>query len=220
MNPKPPRNSNLIVCYTLIALGVLCIFATVLAAIFLKDGIIERVRETPSIEGIGDTSQLSAIDRQIQSKDRDIELANKMPDMDKGLEEARKKLGLKPDTNAADSNFEQEKADKIKKIEEEKKQLIVKRDELAGKIRARQRRSRSWGEWAEDNGMEVFLGGVLPLGIFSFYLMRLTFWGRLPKKNPFSLTGFEKRCVIFWPFAMVFSAFGFFLFVWILTLYY
>jgi hypothetical protein len=220
MNPNPQRNSNPAVCFTLIALGVLCFLVTIFAAVYLKNGIIERVRETPSIEGIGDVAQIGSIERQIQSKDRDIELAGKMPDMDKSLQEARKKLGLKPAANSADSTFEQDKADKIKKLEEEKKQLIVKKDELAGKNRARQMRTRSWGEWAEDNGIELFLGGVLPLGLFSLFLMPFVFGGKLPARNPLSLTDFERRCVLFLPFALVFSAFGFFLFVWILSLIY
>lgn len=220
MNPNPQRNSNLLVCYTLIALSILCFLFTILAAVYLKNGIIERVRETPSVEGIGDAAKIGSIERQIQSKDRDIEFAGKMPDMDKDLEEARKKLGLKPKANLANSTFEQDKASKIKKLEEEKQQLIVKKDELAGKMRARQMRPQSWGEWAEDNGIEVFLGGVLPLGLFSLFLARFTFGGKLPARNPLALTDFERKCVLFLPFALVFSAFGFFLFVWILSLIY
>jgi hypothetical protein len=220
MNPHPQRNSNLFVCYPLIALGILCLLGTIFAAVYLKSGIIERVRETPSVEGIGDAAQLDSIERQIQSKDREIEFAGKMPDLDKDLEEARKKLGLKPKANSANSNFEQDKANKIKKLEEEKQQLIVKKNELAGKLRARQIRPPSWGEWAEDNGIEVLLGGVLPLGLFSLFLARFTFGGKLPARNPLALTDFERRCVLFLPFALVFSAFGFFLFVWILSLVY
>ncbi len=220
MNPNPQRNSNLTLCYTLIALGVLCFAGTIFGALYLKSGIIERVRETPQIEGIGDAAQIGSIERQIESKDREIELARQMPDMDKSLQEARKKLGLKPDANSANSNFEQDKANKIRKIEEEKRQLTVKRDELAGKNRARQMRTRSWSEWADDNGMELFLGGVLPLGLFGLSLARFTFGGKLPARNPLAMTDFERRCVLFLPFAIVFSAFGFFLFVWILTLIY
>lgn len=221
MNPNPPRKSNPFVCYTLVILGALCILGTIFGAIFLKNGIIERVRETPQIEGIGDVAQIDSVERQIQSKDREIELAKKMPDMDESLKEARKKLGLKPDTNSADPNFEPEnKADKIKKIEEEKRQLIVKKDELAGKFRARQLRTQSWGEWTEANGIELLLGGVLPLGLFSLFLLPYVFGGKLPARNPLALTDFERRCVLFLPFALVFSAFGFFLFVWILALIY
>ena len=90
----------------------------------------------------------------------------------------------------------------------------------AGKMRARQMRTRSWGEWAEDNGMELFIGGVLPLGLFSLFLMPFVFGGKLPARNPLALTDFERKCVLFLPFAIVFSAFGFFLFVWILSLIY
>ena len=219
MNPNPPRNSNPVVCYTLIAASVLCILGTIFGAIYLKNGIIERVRETPSVEGIGDVARIGTIEQQIQSRDREIELAKKMPDFDKNLEDARKKLGLKPAANSANSTFEQDKADKIKKIEE-KRQLNVKKNELSGQIRARQLRPRSWSEWAEDNGIELFLGGVLPLGLFSLFLARFTSGGKLPARNPLALTDFERRCVLFLPFALVFSAFGFFLFVWILSLIY
>ena len=220
MNPNPQRNSNPIVCYTLIGLSILCLLVTLFAAIYLKNGIIERVRETPSVEGIGDVARIGTIEQQIQSKDREIEFARKMPDMDKSLEEARKKLRSKPAANSANSTFEQDKAKKIKGLEEEKQRLIVKKYELAGQIRARQMRPRSWGEWAEDNGMEIFLGGVLPLGLFSLFLMPYLFGGKLPARNPLSLTDFERRCVLFLPFSLVFSAFGFFLFVWILSLIY
>jgi hypothetical protein len=219
MNPNPQRNSNPIVCCTLIALGILCLLGTILTALYLKNGIIERVRETPSVEGIGDVSRIGTIDQEIQSKDREIEFAGKMPDWDKDFEDARKKLGLKPAANSANSNFEQDKANKIKKIEEEKRQLIVKKDELAGKIRARQMRPRSWEEWADANGIELLLG-VIPLGFLSLYFLGVIFGAKLPARNPLSLTGLERKCILFLPFAIVFSAFGFFLFVWILALIY
>jgi hypothetical protein len=184
----------------------------------LKNGIIERVRETPSVEGLGDIGKLNSIDSQIQWKDRDIEFAKKKPRRET-LQEARKKMGLKINTNSADLNFEQERADEIRKLEEEKKQLIAKRDELLGKSRARQMRPRSWEEWADSYGIELLLG-VIPLGFLSLYFLRIIFGLKLSAGNPLSLTGFEGKCILFVPFAIVFSAFGFFLFVWILALIY
>ena len=220
MNPKVQRNSNLVLCYALIAAGVLCILGTVSAAVILKNGIIERVRETPSVEGLGDFAKINNLERQIEWKDREIESAKKMPDIFEGLEEARKKSGVKANADSADSNFEQKKADRIKKLEDEKRQLIAERDELSGKSRARQMRSRSWDEWAEDYGIEILIAGVLPTGLLSLYLASLLLGRRLPARNPLSLTDFEGRCVLFLPFAIVFSAFGFFLFIWILILTY
>ncbi len=224
MNVNQQRNSNIVLCYSLIFLGFLCILGTTVLTVYLKDGIIERVREPQSLENISKPIEINSIERQIESKERQIEIAKSMSDHDKILREAREKLNIKSgnknssDTNS--SNFEQDKAAKVKLLEDEKAQLIIKRDDLAGKMRAVNARSRTWSEWFDDYNIELLVSAVLPLGIFGFYLMRLTLFGRLPKRNPFALTDFEKRSILFLPSAIVFSAFGFFHFVWILTIYY
>lgn len=225
MNPAPQRNSYLILCYALIFLGLFCILGTIAAALYLKNGIIEKVSEPINVEGLGSAIQIDSINRQIEWKERDIETAKKLPDPDEERakwEEHERKI-RKLNKNVPVGNFWKgfvRDDEKIKKLEEEKQALIVKRDELAGKSRAREMKPRSLRDWFVDYDLKLFLGAVLPLGLFSLFLAPFPFGGKLPRRNPLSLTDFERRCVLFLAFAIVFSAFGFFLFLWIMTLIY
>jgi hypothetical protein len=221
MNVNQQRNSNPILCYSLIFLGALCIIFTVVAAIFLKDGIVERASKPKPLTNMVLAMQVDSIERQIQSKDRQIEFEKSMPDTEKKLREAEEKLnavsGKKNASNSNSSNFEQKKARNIKKLEDEKAQLIAEKDELTGKMRANRERKRTWRELYVDYNVSLLISAVLPLGVFSLIFTRLIFSSKMPERNPLSLTDFEKRCVLFLPFALIISAFGFFLFVWILA---
>lgn len=224
MNPNPPGKLNLTLCYLCIALGALCILGAVLAAILLKNGIIERVREAPGADALSDGFNVESLNRQIEWTERDIELQKKtLPDDPEAerrkIEEAFKRANVKFDANKK-LPFSGNKAEKIKELEEKKQQLIAKRDDLIGKSQAKSMKPRTWEEFFEDYSLELFIPGVLPLGLFSLYLAPFVFGGRLPARNPLSLSDFERRCLLFLPFAMTFSAFGFFLFVWILALVY
>ncbi len=224
MNPTPPRNSNIILCYALIFAGVLCMIGTIFLAIYLKNGIIERAREPAGIEDIGDGVRIQFIEQQIKLKEQSIEFEKRRSDADERLrkskEEIKKYSNNKTEVNQNTLNIWGNQAERIKQLEDEKAKLIAEKDDLQGKMRAREMKPRTWGEWADDYNLELLLGGVLPLGLFSFYLMRFLLGGRLPNRNPLSLTDFERKCVLFLPFSIVFSAFGFFVFVWILTITY
>jgi hypothetical protein len=221
MTPSPSRKSNSVVCYALIAFGVFCVLGTVAAAFYLKNGIIERVRETPSVEGLGDVGRVQTIEQRIKFKEQDIENERRMPDVDQTLEESRRRLGLKTNSNAvSNTSFGQTKSDKIKRLEDEKRQLIEERDALIGRSQARMMKPRSWSDIWEDYGLTVLVAGVVPLGLFIWYLFGFLVSARLPANNPLSLTGKERKSVIFAVFSIVFSAFGFFVFAWILMLVY
>ena len=220
----PPRNSNLKLCYTCIAFGVFCILLTIAAALALKNGIIERVRETPRIDALSDGFKIESINRDIERTERDIEFQKKvLPDDPEAerrkMEETFRKSNLKFDVNRRLPFSDENKAEKLKMLEEKRRQLIADRDDLIGKSRAKAMKPRTWDEFFDDYGIELLLG-VIPLGLLSLYFARLTFGGRMPASNPLSLTDFESKSILFIPFALVFSAFGFFLFVWILALIY
>ena len=223
MNTNQPRRSNSALCLTLVGLGAACMLGTILAALVLKNGIIERVGEPPRVDMISDGFKIDQIDRDIEFKESAIRVAKDMPDWDE-LEKSREKLeklsNKKPITAETPKVVGENKAGKIKRLEDEKQRLIDKKNDLIGRLRAKEMKPRTWSEWAEDYGLELFLPAVLPLGIFSLTLASFVFGGRLPKRNPLSLTDFERRCLLFLPFSIVFSAFGFFVFVWILTLIY
>ena len=223
MNPKIQRNSNLVLCYALIGLSFLCIVGTILAAVYFKNGIIERVRNTPDISGISDISRLQAFDRQIQSKEQSIKFEKQMPDLEEIRRKAEKELSKasnkKIETNNT-SNVSESKAEKIKKLEDEKAELIAEKNDFQGKMRAKEMKPLSWEDWLYVYNIELLVVAILPLGIFSFYLLRVLFTRKLPDSNPLSLTDVERRCVLFLPFSIVFSAFGFFIFVWVLDFLY
>ena len=224
MNANPPRNSNPALCGAFILLGVLCLLLTMLAALVLKNGIIERVRETPRVDALGDGFQVQSLDRQIEAVERDIEFQKKFLSDDPDAERRRLEKALERANKRLDTNLKLpipgNRAEKIKELEEKKQQLIAQRDSLIGKSRAKSMKPRTLDEFFEDYSLDLFLPGVLPLGLFSLFLARFVFGGRLPARNPLSLTDLERRCLLFLPFAIVFSAFGFFLFVWILALVY
>lgn len=223
MNSNPPRKSNPVVCGTFIALGAACMLLAMLAAFALKNGIIERVGEPPRVDLLSDGFEIDQLNREIEFKESAIRVAKDMPDWDeleKKREEFEKLTNKKPKTAKTPSTYVESKAEKIKRLEDEKQKIIAKKNDLIGKHRAKEMKPRTWSEWAEDYGLDLFLPAVLPLGIFSLSLGSLVFGGRLPGRNPLSLTDFERRCVLFLAFAIVFSAFGFFVFVWVLSIIY
>ena len=223
MNPSAPRKSNPALCWTFILLGALCMLGTVLAALVLKDGIIGRVGEPPRIDAMSEGFKIDGIDREIESKERFIKMAKDMPDwseLDKKREQFEKLTDKKTKAAETPSAVQESKAEKIKRLEDEKRQLIAKRDDLISKQRAKEMKPRTWSEWAEDYSLDLLIPGVLPLGLFSLFLGAFVFGGRLPARNPLSLTDLERRCLLFLPFAIVFSAFGFFVFVWVLSIVY
>lgn len=219
MNPKPPRNSNLPICYLFIGIGLLIMLGTLIAAVLLKDGIVGRIGKPKGVKDLSDGLEISSLNRQIESKDRDIEMTRKIyeskPD-NKAIEQLNKMSNKKIDSNSFTIFGDNEK--RIKKLEDEKAELIKERDDLREQLNARRNRSRSFGELFEDYGGRYFLSGVLPLGLLSLFIGRFVFGGKLPERNPFSLTDFERRSILFFAFSIIFSAFGFFLFVWILIL--
>ena len=79
-------------------------------------------------------------------------------------------------------------------------------------------RPRSWEEWLEDYNIELLMV-TIPLVALACWLVPVTFWRKLPATNPFSLTDFERRCVLSLPVAIVMSTLGFLLYVWFLTVY-
>jgi hypothetical protein len=105
-------------------------------------------------------------------------------------------------------------------LEDEKAKLIAERDDLQGKMRAKEMKPLSWEDWLYVYNIELLALAVIPLGIFSVFLLRAVTRFGLSKNNPLSLTDSERRCVLFLPFSIVFSAFGFFVFVWILSISY
>lgn len=220
------RKPNLTLCYALIGLGVFIMLGTVLAAAVLKVGIVRRVGEPPRADSLSDGFKVASLDRQIKSKERDIELTKKAPDFEdiekKAREQLEKASGKK--TSAANANAPansgESKAAEIKKLEDEKQQLIVKKNELIGQQRAKEMKPRTWSEWVDDYELELLLGGVLPLAVLTIVFGSLTFGRWRIAENPLALTDFEGRCILFPFFAVVFSAFGFFLFVWILSIVY
>jgi len=223
MNPNPQRNSNPVVCSTLIVLGVLCFLVTLFAAIYLKNGIIQRVGDAPNVSGLSDGFRLDSFDKKIKAKEQSIEFEKQMPDWEKIERESKEKLSKASNKKFDADNTSQigeSKADKIKRLEDEKAKLIAEKNEFEGQMRAKQMKPLTWEDWLYVYNIELLVLAVIPLGIFSLYLLRFILGRRLPKNNPFSLTDFERRCVIFLPFSIVFSAFGFFLFVWILSLIY
>ena len=223
MNTNQPRRSNPAIYLTFVALGAACLLGAILGAFVLKDGIIQRVGEPPRVDMISDGFRVEEIDREIEFKESAIRVAKEMPDWDE-LEKSREKLdrlaNKKPKPAETPKVFGESKADKIKRLEDEKQRLIDKKNDLIGKLRAQEAKPRTWSEWAEDYGLDLFFPAVLPLGIFSLTLASFVFGGRLPSRNPLSLTDLERRCLLFLPFSMVFSAFGFFVFIWILTIIY
>lgn len=223
MNTSPQRNPNPALGYTLIGLGILCFLGTILAAVFLKNNIIEVVREPEGISGLTDSINIQTLEKEIEFKESRIELEKKMLDIEefkRKMEEEKNKISNnKNKTNANSSIFGENKADKIKNLEKEKAELIAKKNELIEKVRAKKMRPRTWGEWFQDYNLKFFLGGVVPLALFSLFLGQ-TAVGRLPDRNPLSLADFERRSLLFLIFSVVFSAFVFFLFVWILTILY
>lgn len=223
MNPNPPKNSNSALCGTFIVLGVLCMLGTILAAFALKDGIIGRVGEPPRVDMLSDGFEIEQIDREIEFKESAIRVAKDMPDWDelrKKREEFEKLSNKNSKAAETPSTVGESKAEKIKRLEDEKQQLIAKKNDLIGKQRAKEMKPRTWSELSDDYSLDLLIPGVLPLGLFSLYLGALVFGGRLPARNPLSLTDFERRCLLFLPFSIVFSAFGFFVFVWILSIIY
>jgi hypothetical protein len=196
---------------------------TIFLALYLKNGIIQRVRDTPNVSGISDGIRLDSFDRQIKAKEQSIEFEKQMPDWEKIERESKEKLSKasnkKFEANNT-SNVGESKADKIKKLEDEKAKLIAEKNEFEGQMRAKQMKPLTWNEWFEVYNIELLVVAVIPLGIFSLYLLRFIFGRRLPNNNPFSLSEFERKSVLFIAFSIVFSAFGFFVFLWFLSVYY
>jgi len=223
MDPNRQRPSNIILCSALVGLGFLFILGTLFLGAYLKPRIIESAREPLNIEGFSEATKLDYFERQIKAKDQSIEFEKRIPDADefrRKTEEARRKLNKNAGPGDNSLSLAEDKAAKIKRLEDEKGALIAEKDELAGKIRARQMRPRSWGELFEAYNIELLVLGVLPLGFFGFYLLRFLLAHSLPLANPLALTDLERRCVLFPVVTLVFSAFGFLLFVWVLTLIY
>ena len=192
---------------------------TIGAAVLLKDGIVGRIGKQKGVEALSDGLRIDSLNRQIESKERDIEMTKNISDSkpdNKTIERLNKISNKK--INANSFSVFGDKDEKLKKLEEEKAELIKKRDALREQSNARENRSRSFGELFEDYGGEIFLEGVLPLGLISLFFGWFVFGRTLPTRNPLSLTDFEIRSILFFVFSLVFSAFGFFLFVWILIL--
>jgi hypothetical protein len=191
-----------------------------MVALLVKDNIAQGMRARQEVGNPLPDYELNSIERRIESKDFDLRMAEAAIDSDKILREAQespdKKSNKKPpNSNAA--NFEQEKTAEIQKLKVEKGRLIAERDELLKKRQAENDRPRTWGEWFDDYNVR-FLLATIPLVTLALWLVPLTFWRRLPDRNPFSLTDFERRCVLFLPVAIIISAFGFMLFVWYLSI--
>jgi len=230
MISNPQRKSNSALCYALIFCGFFIMFCTLLLAVFQVNRIIEVVSEPLEPTGISESGQLRYLDQQIRAKEQSIEFEKRIPDMDeferrkqdaqKRLDEAKTGKSPTGEVNINVASVAENKTGKIKRLEEEKAKLIAEKDDLAGKMRAKQMRPRSFGEWFEDFGIALLVFAVFPLGLFSLYLLRFVVGGRLPARNPLALTDLERRCVLFVPFAIVFSAFGLFLFIWVLDLIY
>src|SRR5690349_21442255 len=198
MNPNGPRTSNLAVCFTLIFLGFLCLVGTIFIAIYLKNSLVERFKPAPRFDLITVGFEIQTLDWQIEAKENSIKIAKELS----GLEQMREKLkGLdklvnkKVEINQDSSGIEDRKAEKVKQLEQERSELIAKKNALKEQQKAKENKTRSWSELADDYQLKLFLSGVLPLGIFSWYLLNLTFGSRLPSRNPLSLTDFERRCV-------------------------
>lgn len=223
MDPNRRRTTNFLFCYALVGLGFLFILGTIFLGAFLKPGIIERARDPVPVSGFGDYSQVNYLDRTIKAKEQSIEFEKRIPDIDESLRkraDIEKALNKKIEVNSSESNTGESKADKIKRLEDERDKLIAERNELAGKIRAKQERRRSVFEWLDDYNFELLVPVVIPLGILCFYIARFLLAPALPWKKLLVLTNLERRCVLFLALTLAGSAFGFSLFVWILTIIY
>ena len=213
------RNSNPLIFIPPIAFGALFAVGTIIAAIFLKPGIEERMKKPLPVENLSRGIQIEALDREIKSKDDQIRFEQQRSNVEKQLSDSRRKLdelkGKKQLPDSTKPELEQEKTVNIKRLEDEKVQLAARRDAIAAQVRAS--KSRSWIDWFADLEIGLALKALLPLGVLSFYFVRMMFSSKLPRPNPFSLTNFEKKSVLFFITSILVSAFGFFSFVWILS---
>jgi hypothetical protein len=223
MDVNRQRSSNLGLCYLLIGLGAFFILGTIAAAIHFRDSMTEKVKEPLSTEGITFSNEINIVDMEIQFKEQQIRTERTMSETDESLRQAREKLNKKTGgKNTANTNFPtsgQSRADKIRKLEDERAQLIAKKEELTKKLQEKNApRRTTWRDWFENYDVELFLVAVFPLGIFTIFIGRMTFISRLPERNPFAMTDFERRCLLFVAFAMIFSMLIFALFFWFLRI--
>jgi hypothetical protein len=216
------RNSSRGLCYFLVFTGISCLLGTLMLTVAFRDTLKEKLQKPSLADDMSLAFEIDGIEQEIQIKDQEIKLVKLRLDAEQSLQEAREKLnelkGGKNTAISAASTSERTQAEKTKQLEQEKAQLLAKKEALVKSIEEKKTAERTWREWFDDYNIRLLLAGIVPLGLFGFFLMRLTFFGALPRKNPFSLTDFERRCVLFLPFAIVVSAFGFACFVWTLTI--
>jgi hypothetical protein len=214
------RNSNRGLCYFLVFAGIACLLGTLMLTIAFRDTLKVKVQKPSAAEDMSLAFEIDGIEQEIQIKDQEIKLVKLRLDTEQSLQEAREKLnelkGGKNTAISAASTGERTQAEKTKQLEQEKAQLLAKKEALVKKIEEKKTAERTWSEWVEDYNISLLLK-VLPLGMLGYYLIRLIFLRKLPKRNPFSLTEFERRCVLFLTGAFVISAFGFGVFIWTLT---
>lgn len=213
------RNSNPLIFIPPIAIGVLFLVGALVAAILLKPGIEGRIQKTSPVKNLTLGMEVERLDREIRAKDEQIRTDPQKPSIEKQAQDAMRKLdealGKKPSSDVNQANIEQEKAANIKRLEDEKAQLVAKREAVVARMR--ENTTRTWREWYGDLEIGLALMALLPLGILSIFFVRLLLSGRVPKANPFSLTNFEKRSLLFFITSFFVSAFALFLFVWILS---
>lgn len=219
MNVNPKRPSNPVFCFLFIAIGACCLGGTAIFSFLVKDKLADGMQTQQNIESFSAEITLKSFEQQIQAKDFEIKTAESMSDSNRILREAEetfnKKSNAKPANSAA--NFEREKAERIRRLKSEKAELVAYRDSHLRKKRADDARPRSLSEWFDEQNIRLLLAAI-PLAALSVWLIPLTFWQKLPARNPLSLTDFERRCVIFVAVAIIVSALGFLLFVWFLSI--
>lgn len=215
------RNSNPLIFIPPIAFGALFAVGTIIAAIFLKPGIEDRMKKPLPVENLSRGMEVDTIDRQIKSIDEQIKTEQTKPDLQKQLSDARRKLDeasrKKSAQDTSPSTFEQEKAATTKRLEDQKVALDSKKRALQEQMQNAYPKKRTWLEWAGDYDILTLVFFIFPLGVLSYYLVRVLISGRLPERNPFSLTAFERKSLLFFILSIIGSTFGFLLFVWILT---
>lgn len=220
MDVNAKRRSNPAVCFVLVALGVCCLFGALTAAFLLKDKIPAKMKKHPKDEYFSLGFEISSVEQELKFKDFQIQMAEAESKQEKMLREAEqasnKKSNKRLPVVIIEKNREQEIATKLEKLRGERLQLKLKRDALVATRQAKKAKGRSWSEWFDDYNIELVMATLPFVGLW-LWLVPLTFWQKLPARNPLSLTDFERRCVLFLAVAIITSMLGFAFFLWFVS---
>jgi hypothetical protein len=202
MKPIQYRNSNPMIWVFPIALGFACILGTIFLSVYFKNHFIARHQLlNPPREDFETINEI----REVETK---IFLLGGRISQEKSYAEIDKHFSGK---------VNQSKIDAIQKMETDRERLLIKKEELLKK--KEENRGKPTGDWYIDNDIESLIETLLYFGLLTGILAYVTFLMRDPKK-PYGLTSFEMRSIAFLLTAISGSLFGFFVYLWYISITY